>query len=291
VYYLDEALEGSWVTQSKNLDPETVAGFGQEWAAYDQTTLSEQEHQMLFERYFSIFPFDEIPTNAEGFDLGCGSGRWAALVADRVRTLHCIDPSSEALEVAKRRLEGHPSVAFHLASVDSMPLPDESQDFGYSLGVLHHVPDTSAAIRDCVRKLKPGAPFLLYLYYRFDNRPAWFRTIWKVSDLGRQAISRLPFGPRNAVSTLAAVMLYWPLARAARLAEKLGANPERWPLSAYRELSFYSMRTDALDRLGTRLEQRFTRVEIEAMMSEGGLRDIRFSEEVPYWVACGRKHG
>jgi hypothetical protein len=49
------------------------------------------------------------------------------------------------------------------------------------------------------------------------------------------------------------------------------------------------MRTDALDRFGTRLEQRFTRAEIEVMMRRAGLTDIRFSETEPYWVACGRK--
>ena len=64
---------------------------------------------------------------------------------------------------------------FHCASVDAIPLPDDSADFGYSLGVLHHVPDTQKGILECVRKLKPGAPFLLYLYYAFDNRPWWFR--------------------------------------------------------------------------------------------------------------------
>ena len=68
--------------------------------------------------------------------------------------------------------------------MDAIPLPDGSADFGYSLGVLHHVPDTQKGIIECVRKLKPGAPFLLYLYYAFDNRPWWFRTIWKISDLG-----------------------------------------------------------------------------------------------------------
>ena len=51
------------------------------------------------------------------------------------------------------------------------------------------------------------------------------------------------------------------------------------------------MRTDALDRFGTRLEQRFTRSEIGEMMTAAGLDDIRFSEREPYWVACGRKSG
>ena len=71
------------------------------------------------------------------------------------------------------------NVEFHHASADAIPLPDGSQDFGYSLGVLHHIPDTARAMADAVRKLKPGAPFLVYLYYDFENRPAWFRGLWK----------------------------------------------------------------------------------------------------------------
>lgn len=273
----------------ENIDRETVQGFGQEWAAFDQTALTPGEHRRLFDGYFGIFPFDALPEGAEGFDLGCGSGRWAALVADRVGILHCIDPASDALEVARRRLEGHPSVRFHHASVDTMPLADASQDFGYSLGVLHHIPDTQAALHACTRKLKQGAPFLLYLYYRFDNRPTWFRAAWRSSEMFRGAISRAPFPLRKAVTNAIAASVYWPLARFARLLEKRGRSVSNLPLSAYRWRSFYSMRTDALDRFGTRLEQRFTRDEIEAMMKAAGLTDIRFSVDEPYWVACGRK--
>lgn len=272
-----------------NIDPLTVDGFGREWATFDQTGLDEAEHAQLFEAYFSIFPFDALPAGAEGFDLGCGSGRWAALMAPRVGILHCIDPSTEALEVTRRRLAGQPSARFHLAGADSIPLADESQDFGYSLGVLHHIPDTQAAMSDCVRKLKIGAPFLVYLYYGFDNKPGWFRKVWQGSDLVRRGVSRLPFRLRKGVTDLIALSVYWPLVRFAGLAERLGADVSNFPLSAYRGNSFYTMRTDALDRFGTRLEHRFTRAEIEAMMAQSGLTGISFREDAPYWVACGRR--
>jgi ubiquinone/menaquinone biosynthesis C-methylase UbiE len=272
-----------------NIDPATVAGFGREWATFDQSRLDEGEHRELFDAYFSIFPFDSLPERSEGFDLGCGSGRWAALMAPHVATLHCIDPSSEALDVAKRRLEQQPGVRFHLAGADAIPLADGSQDFGYSLGVLHHIPDTEAAMRDCVRKLKIGAPFLVYLYYAFDNKPAWFRLVWRSSDFLRRSISRLPFSAKKAATDAIAALCYWPLARAARLIEKLGADVSNVPLSAYRKNSFYTMRTDSLDRFGTRLEHRFSRDEIRAMMTRCGLADIRFRDDVPYWVACGRR--
>ena len=49
------------------------------------------------------------------------------------------------------------------------------------------------------------------------------------------------------------------------------------------------MRTDALDRFGTRLEHRFSKAEVESMMTAAGLGDVRFSDRVPFWVACGRR--
>ena len=49
------------------------------------------------------------------------------------------------------------------------------------------------------------------------------------------------------------------------------------------------MRTDARDRFGTPLEQRFTLQEIEDMMREAGLVDLRFSELAPFWCAVGIK--
>ncbi|WP_309662917.1 class I SAM-dependent methyltransferase [Sphingomonas sp.] len=276
-------------TGARNIDTKTVEGFGEEWSAFDQGDLDPSERRRLFEQYFSLFPFDELPDDAEGFDLGCGSGRWAGLVAPRVGRLNCIDPSAKALEVCRRRLAGVANVDFHLADADAIPLTDASQDFGYALGVLHHIPDSARAMRDAVRKLKPGAPFLVYLYYSFDNRPAWFRAVWAVSDVARQAISRLPFPLRKAVTSGIAALVYWPLSRSAGLFEKAGADVGHFPLSAYRYRSFYSLRTDALDRFGTRLEQRFSKDEIRRMMAAADLTDIAFREGEPYWVACGRR--
>lgn len=275
--------------RNRNIDHATVRDFGREWTAFDQLALAADEHRDWFDSYFGIFPFDELKPDAEGFDLGCGSGRWGSEVAPRVGLLHCIDPSSAALAVAKRRMSAQPNVRFHEAAADSIPLEDGSQDFGYSLGVLHHIPDTRRALKDCVRKLRSGAPFLLYIYYSFDNRPAWFRRLWTISNRGRRVISRMPFGAKKLLTEGIAASIYWPLARASRLGQRLGAEVSNWPLSAYRDASFYVMRTDALDRFGTRLEQRFSRSEIAEMMKAAGLEDVRFSERQPYWVACGRR--
>ena len=268
----------------QNMDARVVSDFGREWAAFDQSGVPEAELQRSFHSYFSIFPWDALPTGAAGFDAGCGSGRWAKLVAPRVGKLFCVDASSAALGVAIRNLQDHSNVSFCEASVGALPFPDGSMDFGYSLGVLHHVPDTQGALSACVAKLKSGAPFLVYLYYALETRPAWFRAVWRCADLVRQITSRLPSFLKHAVCGLIAAVVYWPLARLAR------AFPNRTiPLSAYKDASYYTLRTDALDRFGTRLEQRFTRAQIAEMMTRAGLVDLRFSETEPFWVAIGTK--
>jgi ubiquinone/menaquinone biosynthesis C-methylase UbiE len=272
---------------TRNVDERTVAGFGDEWTRFDQSEMSAAELQRNFEAYFALLPWERLKPDAQGFDMGCGSGRWAKVVAPRVGKLHCVDASADALSVARQNLKAERNVEFHHASVDNLPFADGSMDFAYSLGVLHHVPDTASGIAACARKLKPGAPLLLYLYYRFDNKPAWFRGVWRVSEVGRRVISRMPHGARYLTSQLIASTVYWPLARTAKVLERAHVNVSSLPLSSYRDASFYSMRTDALDRFGTRLEQRFTRAEIAQMMTAAGLVDVKFSERGPYWCAIG----
>ena len=273
---------------NQNSDKKTVNSFGDEWSRFDQSELPEAESRAIFQRYFGNFPWDELPADPVGFDMGCGSGRWARWVAPRVGRLHCIDPSV-ALEVARRNLSDITNVEFHSGGVDDNCLPPGSQDFGYSLGVLHHIPDTEAALKACTDLLKPGAPFQLYLYYSFDNRSAAFRMVWRVSELIRKVISSLPPAPKVLAAEVIAATVYFPLARSAAIMEKLGFDVSWMPLSFYRDKSFYTMRTDSRDRFGTPLEQRFSRVEIENMMVYAGLGRIEFSDSEPYWCAVGRK--
>lgn len=272
-----------------NTHSKTVEGFGEEWSRFDQSKLNDDEQSDIFESYFGIFPWHELPPGAVGFDAGCGSGRWAKLVAPRVGKLICVDASTEALKVAERNISANSNCEFVNASVGEMPIEPESMDFGYSLGVLHHIPDTEAGIRHCVSKLKPGGVFLVYLYYAFDNRPPWFFAIWKISDAIRRAVASLPYALKHVVTDIIAGTVYFPLARISRLLEKSGMNVAAFPLSAYRSRSFYTMRTDALDRFGTRLERRFSRAQIEKMLTGAGLKNVVFSDGEPFWCAVGRK--
>ena len=273
----------------KNIDKKVVEDFGEEWDKYSQATLSDVDLKSAWDQYFNIFPFDELNQDAEGFDMGCGSGRWAKFVADKVKVLNCIDPSEKALYVAKRNLTNFSNINFFNASVGDTTLAQDSQDFGYCLGVLHHIPDTLEGIKSCARLLKKDAPFLLYLYYNFDNRSLLFKSIWKVSDIIRRVISSLPSKMKIFITSIIAFLVYYPLARFSAFLEKIGIGVENFPLSDYRRKTFYFMKTDALDRFGTRLEKRFSKKEIQDMLQEAGFKDCIFSETMPMWVCISRK--
>ena len=271
----------------RNLHSLTVSGFGQEWGAFDQSEVSEDELHQFFSDYFSLVDWSRISNQSLVMDVGCGSGRWAKFIAPIVGTLHLVDPSDLALTVAREKLKNRDNCLFHNLSTEFLPGDDGTYDFIYSLGVLHHIPDTQAAIFDCVKKLKPGAPFLVYLYYRFDNRVLWFRGLWMISDCVRRFIARTPFFIKRRVTDLLAILVYWPLARFSKILDVLGRDVSPVPLSFYRHSSLYTMRTDALDRFGTRLEHRFTRTEIQQMLEKAGLINIQFREKEPYWCAIG----
>src|SRR5438552_6583983 len=116
--------------RAANTFADVVDGFGDEWSRFDQSALAGEELSAMFDDYFSIFPWEKVSKKSVGIDIGCGSGRWARLVAPRVGELHCVDASAEALAVAARNLSGQPNCRLHHASVAQLPFPDAFADFG-----------------------------------------------------------------------------------------------------------------------------------------------------------------
>ena len=271
-----------------NIDKKVIEEFGEEWTKFDYSHIDVKKLNENFNQYFSIFPWDKLPKNAVGFDMGCGTGRWAQFVAPKVKTLNCIEPS-DAIDVAKKNLIKHKNVAFFRETTENCSLNLASQDFGYCLGVLHHIPDTQKALKDCTRLLKPGAPILLYLYYSFENKPIWFKFLWKVSDYIRKFISISPKPVKHFLAAFIALLVYFPLSRLAYILEKAGLNVENIPLADYRQKPFYQCKNDSLDRFGTRLEQRFSKSQITDMLTNAGCSGIQFSSSTPFWCCVAFK--
>ena len=79
------------------------------------------------------------------------------------KILNCIDPSEDAIIVAKNKLNDLKIVNFEISNVTNSSLKDNSQDFGYCLGVLHHIPNTTKGLEECVKKLKGCSIFNIFI--------------------------------------------------------------------------------------------------------------------------------
>ncbi len=270
-----------------NIDDKTVKSFGDEWKNFNQ--FNDEDIKTAGDQYFDIVSEKILGKDKISLDLGCGSGRWTKYLAPHVGFIEAIDPS-EAVFAAARLLKGISNVRITKASADNIPFSNDSFDFIFSLGVLHHVPDTLRAIQSAVKKLKRNGYFHLYLYYNLDNRGPVFHFLFHLSNFFRKIISSLPpIGKRFICDTIA-LFVYVPFVLLAKLLRVLRIEAyNNIPLSFYIDKRFYIIRNDALDRFGTPLEQRFSRENIRKMMEKAGLTEIIFSEHAPYWHAIGKK--
>ena len=273
---------------NENIDADVVNAFGEEWSKF--SVHNDESVRELRKEYFDIIDETIVNKNTYMIDIGCGSGRWTDYFTDKAGFIEAIDPS-DAVFAADNMLGKKENVRITKASVDTIPWDDNTFDFGMSIGVLHHIPDTKLALINCVKKIKPGGHFYVYLYYRFDNRGFLFKSVFYLSNLMRLVISRMPAWLKKATCDVLAALLYWPLSRFAGLLHKMKLHKpaKKIPLEPYYNKPFYNLRNDCLDRFGTKLEQRFLKPEVEAMMKEAGLTDITFGEQSAFWHAVGRK--
>ena len=105
----------------------------------------------------------------------------------------------------------------------------------------------------------------------------------------RIIISNLPVKLKNIICDILALIIYFPLARLSLLLNLIKINYNFLPLSFYKDKSFYTMRTDCLDRFGTKLEKRFSLKEIKEMMENAGFINIINSDNELYWCVVGFK--
>jgi SAM-dependent methyltransferase len=274
--------------KDENLDQQVIDSFGHEWAAFDY---AESETDEALDSQFLAYctPIDLTQFNAKSSlaaDFGAGSGRWASRLLPYFSLVYALEPSDGANKVLKNKFSNESRMTILQETVGANSIPAESLDLGMSLGVLHHIPDTGLAIKDVASKIKSGGVFLCYLYYKLENKPLYYRGLFWTSNSLRWVISRLPYALRRLIARVIAALIYLPLARVARILSSAGKNISNFPLHHYANMPFIMLQNDALDRFGTRLEQRFSKKEITEMLRSAGfdLATLRFSDVEPFWT-------
>ena len=99
-------------------------------------------------------------------DAGYGSGRYCKVAGDAKATVIGVDLSS-AVETAAVNTADRPNV--HIIQSDIFHLPFKLQifEFIYSIGVLHHTPDTKRALASLVPLLTDFGEIAVWLYPRW----------------------------------------------------------------------------------------------------------------------------
>jgi arsenite methyltransferase len=98
-------------------------------------------------------------------DVGCGPGFYCAELADEVGpsgSVVGLDSSSAMLELATRRCAGHEGVDLRPADAASLPVDDDSFDAVLCVQVLEYVADTTVALAEIHRALRPGGRVLVW---------------------------------------------------------------------------------------------------------------------------------
>ncbi len=275
-------------TEGKNIDQNVVQAFGEEWLKFND--FSDKIIEDSANEYFDILNDKIINKNTYALDVGCGTGRWTKFLTNKVGFIEAVDPSN-AIFAADKLLGKIENVRLAKASTDTIPFADETFDFVMSIGVLHHIPDTQQAMIDCVKKVKRGGYFYCYLYHNLEKTNWLFKVLFQMSELIRKVVYRLPSPIKRFVCDILAVIIYMPFVILGRLLLFLGfkERAKKMPLSYYHNKSFFVIRNDSLDKFGTSLEQRFSKKEVEGLMTNSGLEDIIISTGAPFYHTVGRK--
>ena len=113
-----------------------------------------------------IYEYDQW-TGKSVLDVGCGTGYVVALYASHGANLTGVDIAQKSVELTLKRLElNQLSAKVQCANAESLPFSANSFDLVTSYGVLHHTPDTTKAIQEVLRVLKPGGKTIMMFYHK-----------------------------------------------------------------------------------------------------------------------------
>lgn len=142
---------------------------------------SPQFHEEIDRRFFSnaseFMPWNTLPFDPlidfdhlhdkDVLEIGVGNGSHAALLCAHAKSFTGIDLTEYAVTSTSTRLQ-HAGLAGKIMQMDAerMQFPDQSFDFVWSWGVIHHSSDTRQVLKEIVRVLRPGGRAVTMVYHR-----------------------------------------------------------------------------------------------------------------------------
>jgi ubiquinone/menaquinone biosynthesis C-methylase UbiE len=113
-----------------------------------------------------LIPFDQL-RDKDVLEIGVGQGTHAQLIAPHCRSFTGIDLTRPAVAMTSKRLKLFqlPGKVLEM-DAERMEFSDNTFDFIWSWGVIHHSADTSEVLREMHRVLRPGGKCIVMVYHR-----------------------------------------------------------------------------------------------------------------------------
>ena len=249
-----------------------AASFSFEWNAHAQTQIDSVRGDDSSERQFRL-KTGFTPEALRGrlvLDAGVGAGRYADVASRWGADVVGVD-LSYAVEAAQRNFADRGNVLIAQADIGALPFRPASFDAIFSIGVLHHTPDTRAYFLKLVPLLKPGGTIAVWVYPREGD--------YLVRSRWVPFVNKLP--PR-----LFYEWCRWFVPWAQRRLDRPGIGLVRrlFPFSS-QGLGLENDILDTFDGYSPRYHGVHAPEEVEAWFREAGLTDIRRPSD---WNTCVR---
>lgn len=207
------------------------------------------------------------PADARGrlvLDAGVGAGRYAEVMARWGAEVVGVD-LTRAVDAAAENLRPWPGIHLVQADIFALPFHDETFDIAYSIGVLHHTPDTGTAFRRVAAKVKKGGQLGVYVYFAGGLGRY-------VSDALRAITTRLP-RPLVYYASALAIPLYFlhRLPAVGRVSQVL------LPTSTHRDWRWRWL--DTFDWYTPRYQWKHRYPEVLGWFREAGFSDLYVADE------------
>jgi ubiquinone/menaquinone biosynthesis C-methylase UbiE len=119
--------------------------------------------------HYHDFLAQRVPADCrEALEVGCGTGAFSRLLAERSEGVLALDLSPNMVGAARERSARFPNIDFRVADVLTLELPAERFDCVATIATLHHLP-IKEVLPKLKRALKPGGVLLVLDLFQPDG--------------------------------------------------------------------------------------------------------------------------
>ena len=276
-----------------------ASSFGTQWKTFAKAQIDIGKNQESSIRFKSEVGWsaDEI-SNSLALEVGCGAGRFVDVVSKFGAKLIIGVDITDAVDAAYKNLGSRDNVFIIQADIYNMPFREQTFNFVYSIGVIHHTPEPKVAFDNMLIPLKNKGKIALSVYeislYDRPNRNSlniatkdllWSLNLWRC-ELFRTITTKLPH-----VAMVVYCKTFVPILHYLNKIPLLRFFRYFFPSTCYRNLPVAWSMLDTMDTYSTKIVHQYRAKDIFQWFLGNGLKRIILMNSRAGWVSITADKG